>query len=461
MPARTPTLADLYRLAEQLELDREVPAQRARERDHAIGETCAGQDDVGRLSHWLDAVGGTRDGQQPEGDLQLTEGSMAVLGRLGALAFGFAAMATFLLASPRGLVNVFMFLLLFVIVQLLLCLVAAAVMARMAGGGSALVLPVNPARLLMARTFPDRRYLREAQSVLRLLLLRYGQELGALFTLGAIAAFFLVLALSDFTFVWGSTFRLSDTLVEDMTSVLASPWAGWLPAATVSSDLIFASRYHPAVTALSPANIEDMRGWWPFLIMSMVTYALLPRLLLWLFSRLSYAREIRNAFTRLPGSERVLARMQAPLVRTQGQDGGGSAMAARGANSVADPRLVLLNWANALSPEDLAVFEAFAAVPDGNIINAGLGSLPEELARLGASLGKPVAHICVALKSWEPPMADLADFLGHFTSVPRCTLYLVPLPNRPVSAGKLADWQAFARRLDFPVVDVQALERSQ
>ena len=31
-----------------------------------------------------------------------------------------------------------------------------------------------------------------------------------------------------------------------------------------------------------------MRGWWPFLIMSMVSYALLPRLLLWLCSRLFY-----------------------------------------------------------------------------------------------------------------------------------------------------------------------------
>ncbi len=96
-------------------------------------------------------------------------------------------------------------------------------MARTVVGGQApVVLPVNPARWLLARSLPDRRYLREAQSVVRLVFLRYGQELGALFTLGAIAAFFVVLALSEFTFVWGSTFQLSDSLVEEVTVAAGS-----------------------------------------------------------------------------------------------------------------------------------------------------------------------------------------------------------------------------------------------
>ena len=55
-------------------------------------------------------------------------------------------------------------------------------------------------------------------------------------------------------------------------------------------------------------------------------------------------------------------------------------------------------------------------------------------------------------------MADLADFLANFSSVPRCTLYLIPLANRPVSTTRLADWQVFARALAFAPVAVQALE---
>ncbi len=229
MPTRTPALSDLYRLAEQLELDQSVPVQVARERDHAIAGECDGESDVGRLQHWLASVSARRMGQGVDKDPWLSEASAAALGRVLALFFGFSSMAAFLLTSGRGLVNVFMFLLLFVFVQLLLCAVAAWVMARTVGGREPVVLPVNPARALVARAFPDRRYLREAQSVLRLVFLRYGQELGAIFTLGAVAAFFVVLALSDFTFVWGSTFQLSDSLVEEMTAWMAAPWSPWLP----------------------------------------------------------------------------------------------------------------------------------------------------------------------------------------------------------------------------------------
>jgi hypothetical protein len=56
-------------------------------------------------------------------------------------------------------------------------------------------------------------------------------------------------------------------------------------------------------------------------------------------------------------------------------------------------------------------------------------------------------------------MADLADFLGEFGQTPRCTVFLVPLGERPVSAGQLEDWQAFARGLPFNAVAVHPLGR--
>lgn len=458
MPSRTPSLSDLYDLAEQLELDKDLPVAQARARDHAIAADCDRRDDTGRLLCWLGRVSSQRSTEPDSRDPWLTEASLAYLGGILAFVFGCAGMATFLLASANGLVNVFMFLLLFVVVQLLLCLVAAVVMWRTIRGNQPLVLPVNPARLLVSRLFPDKRYLREAQSVVRLVFLRYGQEFGAIFTLGAIAAFFVVLALSHFTFVWGSTFELSDGFVERMTTVVASPWSAVLPEATVAAQLIADTRFHPAISQLSPEKIDSMRGWWPFLIMATITYALLPRLLLWLCSRIFYTRHMRSAFTGFPGSERVLARMKAPLVRTQGE-GGGDIPAVRAAPCATDEHLLLLNWANALTPEDAGRFDAFAAVADGSIVNAGLGSLPEELERLGGKLSKRVEHLYVAVKSWEPPMADLADFLANFTAIRRCTLFLVPLAHKPVTVARLDDWQAFARGLEFALVDVQVLDR--
>jgi hypothetical protein len=456
----TPTLAELYHLADELERDRATPVAEATQRDHAIAAQCPANDDVGALRYWLASLArDAADAEQPRGSPWLSEASIAALARLLALFFGISGMAGFLLTSGRGLVNVFMFMLLFVIVQALLCLVGSLVLVRtVAGGPSPVVLPVNPVRLLFSRVLPDRRYMREAQALLRLVFLRYGQELGALFTIGALGACFAVLALSNFTFVWGSTFNLSDSLVEQITAWIAAPWSSWLPTATVSGDLIFASRYHPAVTTLGPADVAAMRGWWPFLVMSMVTYALVPRLLLWLLSWFFYRRQMRAAFLSQPGCERVLARMRAPVVSTRGE-GGSESVAPAADASRADRRLLLLNWANALSPEDASRFEDFASVPDGNILNAGLGSLPEELERLAPRFAAPVEHLYVAVRSWEPPMADLADFLAGCARIPRCTLFLVPLPQRPVAAAQLSDWQAFARDLAFGAVAVQVLER--
>ena len=153
-----------------------------------------------------------------------------------------------------------------------------------------------------------------------------------------------------------------------------------------------------------------------------------------------------------------IARMKAPLVRTQGDSGGAPAGVGSLANPEINRRLLLLNWAGALAPDELTRFDEFAAVAQDNVICAGLGSVPVEQERLGDRFAGRVAHIYVAVKSWEPPMADLADFLANFASVPRCTLFLVPLPHKPVSALKLGDWQLFARSLAFGGVDVQVLE---
>ena len=457
MPAKTPSLSDLYHLAAQLEQDRDLSVHAVRERDHRLARDCPDGDDVQRLGFWLAAVSASREGDTGREGPRLSEGSLAALGRVLAPLCGFAAMAAFLLGSGRGLVNVFVFVLLFVFLQALLSLVAAVVMLRTVRGGAPVMLPVNPARWLAARAVPDGRYLREAQSVLRLLFLRYGQELGALFTLGAVAGFFVVLFLSPFTFVWGSTYQLSDGFVQTLTGLLAAPWATWLPQATVDGQVIAATRFHPAVTGLSPADLAAMSGWWPFLIMCMLCYALLPRLLLWLCSRFFYTRQLRAAFVGMPGSDLVLARMRTPLVSTQGAAGSGRRDG--GDAPPADRGLLLLNWAGALGPGDRSHFPEFAAVPPDREINAGLGSQPEELAQVQKLLKYSIEGIYVAVKSWEPPMADLADFLAGLGDLPRCTLFLVPLGDRPVSAGKLEDWQGFARGLPFAAVAVHPLGR--
>lgn len=451
--ASTPALTDLYQLGQQLDADRELPVAQLQHRDHEIGQACSAADDAGRLLFWLQKMQST---EQPAQGPWLNEHSAALLLRAFALGAGFLTMLGFLLASGRGLVNVFLFLLIFVLLQLLLAIGAGVVMLRSLRGGEPASFPLNPARFVTARALPDKRYLREASGVLRLLLLRYGQEFGALFTLGAVVAFMCLLAFSDFSFVWGSTFSVSDNAVSGLTGWLSSPWSGWLPQGVLSPQLIADTRYNPGQVDLSNISDDSRRGWWPFLLMCMLVYALLPRLLLWLGSRLAYTREMRRSFVCFPGAEVVLSRMRRPVVKTQADEAEeGAPQAPRVA---VDEGVMLLNWAAAVEREKLLSFEQFLPVPPPNQLAGGLGSPADDVSCVTTINTYGPETLLVAVKAWEPPMADLADVLAGVTDVPRCSLCLVPLPGKDVTEHSLEEWQAFARELPFAVASAQALQ---
>ena len=119
---------------------------------------------------------------------------------------------------------------------------------------------------------------------------------------------------------------------------------------------------------------------------------------------------------------------------------------------------LLLDWAGALSGVESGGFQELRPVPPDNIVQAGLATLEDD-QRGAADIDRyRPEQLLVAVKSWEPPMADLADFLRGLQAVQHCTLYLVPLPGHAVSDLSLKDWGDFARELPFRVSSAQALE---
>lgn len=457
MPGRetSPALEHLYQLCRQIEADRGESVELLRRRDHAIGSECGSADAGDRLMFWLQQVAGA-PGESARS--WLNEKSAALLLRVIALGAGVLTMLGFLLASDRGLVNVSLFLLVFVLLQLLLALAAGVVMLRSVRGNPPAVFPLNPARFVIARALPDRRYLDEASGVLRLLALRYGQEAGAFFTLGAIGAFLLLTNVSTLTFVWGSTLGGDDNFITWTVRALSAPWASWLPGAVPSAELIAQTHYVPAQLDFSLASGEEnRRGWWAFLLMGMLVYGLLPRLVLWLVSRLAYRRELDRSFVTYPGAEAVLARMNRPLVSTQAREAEGEEPATPLVEP--DEGVMLLDWAGALGAQGEREFEELLCVLTDNRLAAGLGSPDEDKRSIAAISRYRPETLLVAVKAWEPPMADLADALAGVSGVPRCSLCLVPLPEREVTEHNLEEWQAFARELPFASVSARALHR--
>lgn len=438
-PARglMPALDHLYRLDEQLRSDRASKLEDLRERDHAIGKSLSQAEDRQCLMHWLEEVNPPDGNKAPR---WLSEAHAALIMRLAAILFGLLAMSGFLLASDRALVNVFLLLALFVFFPLATSLIAAWAIIRSLRGSTVSVFPLNPARFVIRYALPDWRYLQESSAVVRLLLFKYGQEFGALFAVGAMISFVGLLAFNDFSFVWGSTFAFSDAMVTRFAAILALPWSALLPSATVSPEIIADTRYYATQLDLGQISAESRRAWWPFLFMCLSLYSLLPRLLLWLLSTRAYRNEVSRAFLSMPGASSVLTRMRTPVVSTQAADE--DHVDARVQPVVCEAGTVLLEWAGAM-----ALASGLIEVEDS--FQAGLGSPADDLDAIEGINRLQPSHLLVAVKAWEPPMADLADVLAEVHGVSRCSLQLVSLPGRELGEASLRDWQAFASALPF------------
>ena len=443
-----PTLVDVYLLDKQLKADRGRPLEQLQERDHALGQACVGATDTHCLQHWLGSV---KAGESASAS-RISEAQAALVLRLLGLVSGLLAMGGFLLASERALVNVFLLMLFFVLIPLVLSLISAWVMLLSLRGSTPGVFPLSPARFVARWALPDPGYLKQGGSLLRMLVLKYAQEFALLFALGAITAFIGLLAFNDFGFVWGSTLGLSEELVSGLTGLMAAPWQTLLPAALLSPEVVNESRMHAAQMELSELTVHSRRAWWPFLFMCLAVYTLLPRLLLWLAARRIYRKAVHKAFLAVPGAGGVLARMRRPVVKTQATDTAHED--SQQPQVIREQGAVLLEWAGALGT-------ASTQWEVDEHLQGGLGSPADDLDSIERVNQLRPEHLLVAVKGWEPPMADLADVLSEIDSVRRCTLQLVSLPGRELGEAAFRDWQAFSRQLPFAMTDVVALGSSE
>jgi hypothetical protein len=459
-----PTLSDLYHLREQIEIDNSAPLDNLRSRDHGIGLDCEAKEDIGRLLFWLKKIRGSQAGRSDAVEHYVDDVSIVYTARIFAFVFGISGMFSFLYAgnySGIEQVKVEYFLLIFVVLQLIFCGLSVWILVRSLAGSPPVVLPVNPARFLVAKILPDKRFFLECKSVTRLLVLRYGQEIGALFTLGAVLALYWIPEEGDlFKFVWGATGDRSVSEFKNIVDFIASPWAMMIDQGVVSVEAINVSRRGETGSTLMKENQSLNREWLYFLMLSMIFYALLPRLALWGLSKYCYGKSIRKSFVDYPGAERILSRMKSPIISTQAKMVEEPYMRNSPA-TIIDQGLILVDWAGALGTVDGIYFEELRAVSPENISVAGLGSLEDDSAHVKGILRKKPDRLLVIVKAWEPPMADLRDFIADLDGINRCTLCLLPLLNKEVSDACIDTWRTFSRDLAIDVIDVIKLDRNQ
>lgn len=307
-------LIDLeFRFAEDRELDRKTLRERDREIGrHLFGESKHVLDNHELFRRWLAAVARRPDASPgPGARVMRVYRVLGYLLALTGLLSGWAAASAILHYDGSQPVNIVHVLAVFVIAQLGLCLLSifsmlpSRLVSRAAGFG-----PLHEAlrnlvhrRGGLNRAFGHLNGNAKSSDVVaarlsswsaiygqveRWSLLALTQRVGFFFNLGALFTFVYLIVVTDLAFAWSTTLRIDASTMTRIVQVVSLPWS-WLTFAVPNFELVEASRYFRQSSVHDPALLKD---WWAFLVAAIVTYGLLPRAGLWMYSiaRLRSAR---------------------------------------------------------------------------------------------------------------------------------------------------------------------------
>ncbi len=340
---------------------------------------------------------------------------------------GFLVGYGILVGDAQGRVNLLFLLMLFAflpVVSLILSLAFILMGARKGLASWILELPLLPQRL-------SAEIVKLEVSGNRKTWLFYQTQLLTLsFAAGGLLVYLLLLIGSDISFVWRSTLLEAPDLLPAL-NVLALPWSFWSDAQP-SLDLLLQTQDFRSGAQATDAPLLGL--WWKYILAAQCTYNLLPRTVMLFISRHRYlqALRVKQRATELgtepakPGHSLDPDPVLAPVVY-----------------SVTSP-YILLDWAN--SPD-------FCHQHLAKVLGSPSHILPIEPLPLPAGIEESFqsATTLVLVKSWEPPLGELRDYLTSLTDPSQ--KFILPLDwgetgVKPIKDIHLQEWRRFCSTLD-------------
>jgi len=224
------------------------------------------------------------------------------------------------------------------------------------------------------------------------------------FVAGNLLGFALMLLAMDISFVWRSTLLEASDLLPVLDFV-AMPWSFW-SAAQPSLEML--SQTQDFRLQGSPNDANYVGQWWRFLLAAQLCYSLLPRTLLWLIGKNRLARKTETLST--DQNRKVSA--ENPISEID-----------RLAKSVTE------------IPVDSILFD-LAHTPDSLLSDIGERLQVATIHRTPVDLHSQLQRVdyanspalVVLVRSWEPPLAELADSLREeLTAEQQSNLFIAPI----------------------------------
>jgi len=218
-----------------------------------------------------------------------------------AVLIGFTAMAGVLNYSAQPLINIWLPLGLFAFIPVLLTLVSLYFSVLSSTKHS---LNSFPLIMFMINKLKLDRFLAYKNLLLPWLFWRL-QMIAILFSLSALLSFFLLATFQDYRFGWSSTLITDHATMTELMSVMTWPWHWFIESPT--AELI--SQSHFSVDTVS-VSVQLDQTWWLTLVMAMLVYGLLPRVLLALFLRQRFIKQLRSSIVNSSDVEQFIVAQQ-------------------------------------------------------------------------------------------------------------------------------------------------------
>ena len=221
---------------------------------------------------------------------------------------------------------------------------------------------------------------------------------------------------------------------------------------------------------------EHLVAWWPFLILSIIFYGLLPRVLLSISSHVAERRALNRLALNHGDCDRLLRRMTTPQLTFKSEETEDAKKTSPTPSSNTSPTKSLSGKAALLLPSDIAR-EVDEAATKGFIANklnlsidqvVGLeGNLDSDQQRLAFLTGNNAQRVLILQEAWLPPITEFIDFirtLRHLLSdtVP-IHVILIGKPDRetiftPVEPINFQIWTQALHQLKDPYLLCDCLE---
>ena len=339
--------------------------------------------------------------QKNEHFLRLRSHSVAL--GLIALTLGLLASVAVLSGDDFGRVNLLYALSLFALLPSIGLVVTLLLLflGRRSGFAALLIeLPLAPKKLA-SLLLTQRSGVR-----LQTALFSLSQSLVLAFATGNLLGFVLMLLATDVSFVWRSTLLDAATLFP-ILDTLASPWRWW-QAAQPSLEMLNQTQDF----RLQGASLEGnyVGQWWQFLLAAQLCYSIVPRALLWLFANNKFKRAAQ-----LQDSEQDPSHQLAVVTPAPESDKLAASVSEIPANAVLFDCAHTSDALLSKIEKSLRVSASYKAPTSFDFTLDGISPTS-------------TPSFVVVVRSWEPPLAELADsILAAFTAEQRQNLFIAPI----------------------------------